>query len=330
LHKSHILIKLNLLPPFISIYPPNPSLLKKKRRSDFHYTAAHVWFSNLDLLIHHVNLDGRINAFYSSPADYIAAKHGYRTKWPVKSDDFFPYSDTPHSFWTGYFSSRASSKGFIRSGTSYLQAARQLEAYVGIESDGASTDSLEQAVSFTQHHDAVTGTSKQHVANDYHLRLHAGMVEAQRVVHKALEKLMLGDEKTTTPSTLRRCVSSSVLLRTIEAWRLWLQSIASFVFGGGSVNNNISANGASLIDVSTLETVNERMEEQQPLGLQTCMWLNVSMCAPTVALSRRGDGIMVVAYNPLTWRREIVVRVPVSTDATCHFEVLGRWSFCTK
>lgn len=67
--------------------------------SDFHYAAAHVWFTNLDSLIQHVNLDGRVHAFYSSPEDYVAAKHQYSVAWPDKEDDFFPYSDTPHAFW---------------------------------------------------------------------------------------------------------------------------------------------------------------------------------------------------------------------------------------
>ena len=26
--------------------------------------------------------------------------------WPTKSDDFFPYATDPHTFFTGYFSSR--------------------------------------------------------------------------------------------------------------------------------------------------------------------------------------------------------------------------------
>ncbi len=39
---------------------------------------------------------------------------------------------------------------------------------------GPNTDALEEAVSLLQHHDAVTGTEKQHVANDYHNRLHTG------------------------------------------------------------------------------------------------------------------------------------------------------------
>lgn len=75
---------------------------------------------------------------------------------------------------SGYFTSRPTSKGYIRSATSYLQAARQLEVLAGLKPQGPNTDSLEKAVSLTQHHDSITGTEKQHVANDYHMRLARG------------------------------------------------------------------------------------------------------------------------------------------------------------
>ena len=39
-----------------------------------------------------------------------------------------------------------------------------------------------RAVAVNQHHDAVTGTAKQHVTDDYALRLHTGMEACRKVM----------------------------------------------------------------------------------------------------------------------------------------------------
>jgi len=59
------------------------------------------------------------------------------------------------------------------------QAARQLEYFRGRKNSGPNTDSLADALAIAQHHDAVTGTEKQHVANDYAKRLAIGYKEVQ-------------------------------------------------------------------------------------------------------------------------------------------------------
>ncbi|EFN53834.1 hypothetical protein CHLNCDRAFT_36397 [Chlorella variabilis] len=161
--------------------------------SDFQYANAHLQYKNLDKLIRAVNADGRLNAFYSTPAEYVRAKHAYSgERWPLKSDDFYPYADFPHAYWTGYFTSRPASKGYIRAATSFLQAARQLEAFMGLPEGGPTTHALEEAVSLLQHHDAITGTEKQHVACDYHRRLHRGesrtRIGTAASLHRRLQK----------------------------------------------------------------------------------------------------------------------------------------------
>lgn len=39
----------------------------------------------------------------------------------VKTDDFFPYADGPHQFWTGYFTSRPAFKRYERLSSNFLQ-----------------------------------------------------------------------------------------------------------------------------------------------------------------------------------------------------------------
>ena len=46
-----------------------------------------------------------------------------KTSWPEKTDDFFPYASDPHSYWTGYYTSRPSSKLFMRQGELWSQVS---------------------------------------------------------------------------------------------------------------------------------------------------------------------------------------------------------------
>jgi hypothetical protein len=65
-------------------------------------------YKNLDRLIALVNdrKGDQLNAFYSSPTQYTDARAEEKLTWTVKSDDFFPYADCAHCYWSGYFTSR--------------------------------------------------------------------------------------------------------------------------------------------------------------------------------------------------------------------------------
>lgn len=58
-----------------------------------------------------------------------------------------------------------------------MQAARQLEFLVGKQSTKYNTYDLGDALGIAQHHDAVSGTAKQHTTNDYAKRLAIGAYE---------------------------------------------------------------------------------------------------------------------------------------------------------
>ncbi|WRX19689.1 Glycoside hydrolase family 38 [Theobroma cacao] len=154
--------------------------------TDFKYQYAHTWFRQMDKLIHYVNKDGRVNAFYSTPSIYTDAKYAMSKSWPLKTDDYFPYADRVNAYWTGYFTSRPALKRYVRIMSGYYLAARQLEFFKRRSDSGPNTDSLADALAIAQHHDAVTGTEKQHVADDYAKRLSMGYIESEKVVASSL------------------------------------------------------------------------------------------------------------------------------------------------
>ncbi|KAK8672388.1 hypothetical protein V6N13_110760 [Hibiscus sabdariffa] len=176
--------------------------------TDFKYQYAHTWFRNMDKLIHYVNKDGRVNALYSTPSIYTDAKYATSKSWPLKIDDYFPYADRANAYWTGYYTSRPALKFYVRIMSGYYLAARQLEVFKGRSDSRPNTDALADALAIAQHHDAVTGTEKQHVANDYAKRLSIGYTEAEKVVASSLacltdSKSSIGCEDSTT--NLQQC-----------------------------------------------------------------------------------------------------------------------------
>ncbi|XP_073823591.1 lysosomal alpha-mannosidase-like [Musca autumnalis] len=162
---------------------------------DFNYENAYVNYKNMDKLIKYVNerqLQGaKVNVFYSTPACYLNALHNTNMTWPVKTQDFFPYSTDWHTYWTGYFSSRPTQKRFERDGNHFLQVAKQLTTMANLTTTTAfaNLDSLRQAMGIMQHHDAITGTEKQHVANDYDRMLTRAINLAENNTREALRKL---------------------------------------------------------------------------------------------------------------------------------------------
>ncbi|XP_019420876.1 PREDICTED: alpha-mannosidase-like [Lupinus angustifolius] len=154
---------------------------------DFNYQYAESWFKQMDKLIHHVNKDGRVNVLYSTPSIYTDAKIAAPQLWPVKTHDYFPYADKPDAYWTGYFTSRPNLKRYVRMLSGYYLAARQLEYLAGKKSGSDHiTSALGDALGIAQHHDAITGTAKLHVTNDYAKRLSIGASKAEAVISSSL------------------------------------------------------------------------------------------------------------------------------------------------
>ncbi|XP_015929798.1 lysosomal alpha-mannosidase isoform X1 [Parasteatoda tepidariorum] len=164
--------------------------------NDFNYQNAAVWFKNLDKLILHVNEKqsngSRVNVFYSTPSCYLNALNKANHSWTVKTDDFLPYASDPHAYWTGYFTSRPALKRYERIGNNKLQVCKQLAARTDIEE--VTLHFMREAMGIMQHHDAITGTAKQHVTNDYEETLASAIESCHDVINEAYEKVMPQNE----------------------------------------------------------------------------------------------------------------------------------------
>ncbi|XP_011300932.1 lysosomal alpha-mannosidase isoform X1 [Fopius arisanus] len=177
---------------------------------DFTYQLAEQYFKNLDRLIRYTNeiYGDDVNVFYSTPSCYLKSVNSAQKTFPTKSDDLFPYSSDPHAFWTGYFTSRPTLKYFERLGNNFLQIVKQLSVLTSA-GDSQDLEYFREAMGVMQHHDAVTGTEKQHVAEDYARLLTDAIVRAEKTVSKAIGKLSTRD-KASIPQDFRSCLLLNV------------------------------------------------------------------------------------------------------------------------
>ncbi|XP_033326411.2 lysosomal alpha-mannosidase II isoform X2 [Megalopta genalis] len=167
---------------------------------DFTYQQAEMYFINLDRLIRYVRElnSTEVNIFYSTPSCYLKAVNDANLQWPTKEDDFFPYASDPHSYWTGYFSSRPTIKYFERMGNNLLQINKQLVVLANFTEHDVHLEHFREAMGIMQHHDAVTGTEKQLVADDYARILYKNMEQGTETVAAALKKWTFGNSNVTT------------------------------------------------------------------------------------------------------------------------------------
>ena len=177
--------------------------------SDFQYQNAVHWYHNLDKIIHYVNQNGTVNAFYSTPSLYVDQKKRSVGSWEKRYDDIFPLADDAHNYWSGYFTSRPALKRQVRFASNFLNAARQLEVFGHVSAKevdtpttrpsptvGSSwTDSLEGTIGVATHHDGMSGTERQDVADDYALRISESHGEVEQGVAIAFQRLLGTDAR---------------------------------------------------------------------------------------------------------------------------------------
>ena len=168
---------------------------------DFTFQNARQEFQNLERAIEYINKHNTANLtlIMSTPSFYIDSLKEENITWPVKYDDAFPYSNTDTDFWVGYFSSRPGAKKQVKDASGLFGAEMKLLSQRMIREGAKDSDvkaaldakqAMLEQLSVYQHHDAITGTAKQYVADDYTYRLQKAVDFSSPVYHKELADIL--------------------------------------------------------------------------------------------------------------------------------------------
>ncbi|KAF2071779.1 hypothetical protein CYY_006907 [Polysphondylium violaceum] len=165
---------------------------------DFNFKNAEMWFDKLDKVVNGLNKEfdaGRTNVKiqYSTLKDFFDETKEWLNKnnVPVNyyDQDFFPLADDERTYWTGYYTSRPLLKGRERAASSRLRGTEILASC----QNHLFTDLLDSAsknISILQHHDAITGTSRQHVVDDYLDRMENTYHIMDEVTEKSMNQIL--------------------------------------------------------------------------------------------------------------------------------------------
>ncbi|XP_059645198.1 alpha-mannosidase 2 [Cornus florida] len=189
---------------------------------DFRYVSideAEAQFRNYQLLFDYINSNPSLNAEakFGTLEDYFqtlreeADRVNYSVQgevgsgqiggFPSLSGDFFTYADREKDYWSGYYVSRPFFKAVDRVLEQTLRAAEMMMAFllgycqrtVCVKLPIGFSHKLTAArrnLALFQHHDGVTGTAKDHVVEDYGVRMHTSLQDLQIFMSKAIEVLL--------------------------------------------------------------------------------------------------------------------------------------------
>ena len=175
---------------------------------DFAFNEADINYENIEMIMNYVNnnMKGKMKMIYSTPTQYFGSVLKSGVNFEKHSNyDFFPYADNSHCYWTGYFSSRANLKGLIKQLGLYINMTNRLlfELFMDEENKNKSNKKIiEKAIECVyfareklgvlQHHDAVTGTSKEKTNKDYENMAIIGVEKLKKYINLLMN--ILGGE----------------------------------------------------------------------------------------------------------------------------------------
>ena len=171
---------------------------------DFRYEKLKEWdlqYDNYQKLFDYMNTAPDLNmearfATLSDYFDYIRQEHEVESSpLPSLTGDFFTYSDRDDHYWSGYFTSRPFFKRFDRLLDSLLRSTEILYSVAFFQNLAvASSPDIRQKLEYVrqnlalfQHHDAITGTARDVVVNDYSQRMHRSLLFSHAIMEEILK-----------------------------------------------------------------------------------------------------------------------------------------------
>uniref|UniRef100_A0A1W7RB09 Alpha-mannosidase n=1 Tax=Hadrurus spadix TaxID=141984 RepID=A0A1W7RB09_9SCOR len=194
-----------------SLFPHNVALVPLG--DDFRFNYDIEWdqqYTNYRILFDYINSqkDWYAQVDFGTLEDYFQEVHKRTKEFPSVSGDFFSYGDIyadgRPSYWTGYFTTRPFMKHLCRELEHWLRAAEILysltRAHVSQRGYSVLLQKLDDDYKYLsygrdnlglfQHHDAITGTSKETVMADYGNRLHRSLQEVSAIVSHSAQFLL--------------------------------------------------------------------------------------------------------------------------------------------
>ncbi|KYQ88699.1 alpha-mannosidase [Tieghemostelium lacteum] len=164
---------------------------------DFNYANAEYYFDTIDPMLAEINRkfergETNIKATYSTMTQFF----NETIQWHIDNKvafnyfdkDFFPYAERHYSWWTGYFTSRPLLKGQSRSVTSKIRSAEIFSALQNQDFFPLIQDASRNC-SILQHHDAITGTARADVVDDYARRLNYAENQLNQVLTGSMSNI---------------------------------------------------------------------------------------------------------------------------------------------
>lgn len=166
--------------------------------NDFYYdeiSHSRDLFKKIEAIINQINNEPvyGMKARLATPSEYFNAVKASRPEISTFRGDFVPLMNTKESpnnfYWTGFYASRPESKSKIAKAHDIVRTGKMLSALVLKE--GFDTKNADIGL----HHDAITGTNRDHVAKSYEDFMNSAIQQAEIKISEAFLMLSKPDSK---------------------------------------------------------------------------------------------------------------------------------------